>query len=176
MLAIMNEQHRRFTALAASAILMALALSACGATLQSDQRGFSSLMAGSTATAELDKPALYVFKSADEARQVTGWLDPDAAAALLGADYKSSAVIMAFWGPKPSSGYGLEVQDISISGKKVRLTARLTQPGPDSAQSDVITYAYHAIAVPRAAVDLLSGVVISLYDTDGNLIAETTIP
>lgn len=156
--------------------LMVLALSGCASAMQSAQRGFSNLFSGSTATAELDAPALYVFESADEARDVAGWLDPDPAAALLGADYKSNAVVMAFWGPNPSSGYGLEIQDVSISGKNVRLTARLAHPEPGSAQSDVITFAYHAITVPRAALDLLSGVTLSLYDTDGNLVAKTTIP
>jgi hypothetical protein len=160
----------------ALAALVAVALSGCASALQSAERGFSNLLSGSTPTAELDAPALYAFESADQAREAAGWLDPDSASSLLGADYKSSAVIMAFWGPNPSSGYGLEIQDISISGKDVRLTARLEQPDPSSAQSDVITFAYHAITVPRAAVDLLSGVVISLYDTDGNLVAKTTIP
>ena len=160
----------------ALAAVMLLALSGCASAMQSAERGFSSLLSGSTATAELDAPALYVFESADQARDVAGWLDADPAAALLGADYKSSAVIMAFWGPNPSSGYGLEIQDVSISGKDVHLTARLARPEAGSAQSDVITFAYHAITVPRAALDLLSGVTLSLYDTDGNLVAKTTIP
>jgi hypothetical protein len=160
----------------ALAALLVLALSGCASAMQSAQRGFSSLLSGSTATAELDGPALYVFESADEARNVAGWLDPDSAASLLGADFKSSAVIMAFWGPNPSSGYGMEIQDVSISGKAVRLTARLDQPKPGTAQSAVLTFAYHAITVPRAALDVLSGTVISLYDTDGKLVAKTTVP
>jgi hypothetical protein len=160
----------------AFAALLVLTLSGCASAVQSAQRGFSNLLSGSTATAKLDGPALYIFESADQARDVAGWLDADSAKALLGADFKSSAVIMAFWGPNPSSGYGMEIQDVSISGNEVRLTARLDQPKPGSAQSDVLTFAYHAITVPRAAVGVLSGAVISLYDTEGNLVAKTTVP
>lgn len=160
----------------ALAAAMLLGLSGCASAMQSAQRGFSNLLSGSTATAELDAPALYVFENADQARDVAGWLDPDPAATLLGADYKSSAVIMAFWGPNPSSGYRLEIQDVSISGKDVRLTAQLDKPDATSAQSDVITFAYHAITVPRAALQALSGVTLSLYDTGGNLLAKTAIP
>jgi hypothetical protein len=83
---------------------------------------------------------------------------------------------MAFWGPNPSTGYALAIDNFSVSGKEVRLTAKLSPPPAGAAQSDVMTFAYHAVTVPKAAVEQLSGTTWSLYDTQGNLLAKATLP
>ena len=155
--------------------LMATSLAGCAPTSQaSGGIPFSNLVSGSTPLADIGASGLFVFDSAGQAEQVASWLAPETSAALENADYKSNVIVIAFWGPNASTGYAMQIQEVSLSEKDIRVIAGLTAPDADSMQSDVITYAYHAVTIPRSALPKLSGLKWLLYDSEQNQLAETT--
>lgn len=65
------------------------------------------------------------------------------------ADFTREALFAVF-GPRiGSSGYGITVEDVRATAREVWLVARLSRPAPWQFSSDVVTRAYHLVAVPR---------------------------
>ena len=135
-----------------------------------------SLAQGDARSGRPPAPALIVVASAAELERLAGWLaDPALLARLQALDYTTTLVVAAVVGPRPSSGYALAIQTALLDGDTVRLVATETAPAPEQRVLDVISYPYHLVAIPRAALPAGS-LRWQLVDTAGQILATTCGP
>ena len=142
-----------------------------------EQLPFVSVARGDSFTADLTAPTLLVAGSPDEARHLTMLLsEPEMAHQVAAVDVGADWVVAVFRGRMGSSGYGVTIQEICRKPDRVQIIVELTDPDPAQNVSDVITYPYHVVRVPRDRVPDTSGMVWAVYATDGTLLAETVRP
>ncbi len=113
---------------------------------------FETLAQGDVYTAELETPRIFVFQAAGEVSAISSWFASPLQSALAGVDYTQYAVVVVFYGMASSSGYGIAVQQVQQQLDTVKVLAQFSQPDPNMMQSDVISYPYHAILVPKSAL------------------------
>jgi len=112
---------------------------------------FVDLAGGESSTA--GAPRLHVASNAKQAAELAKRVDrPDLTARLAKVDLRRCKVIGIFAGPMPSSGHRLEVKDVQVDRDTVRITVALIRPSPEQMVSDVISYPYAIVALPRSAL------------------------
>lgn len=134
--------------------------------------GFDSLGEGSSTTVRLIEPGVFVAGSVSEADRFTRWLKPNVATRIQEVDFNNVLVVAVFSGSKPSSGFGVTIQEVNTGPGTVRLTVSITDPIPGRAVSDVVTYPYHIIRLPRQAVGVAPGANWIVQTLDGTQIAQ----
>ena len=133
---------------------------------------FDSIDKGNSFTAEIEKPTIFVAGSRDEASQFIRWMENiDVVSRIEKVDFNTNFVIAVFRGKMGNSGYGIEVQSISIYSGVVQLAVNLTDPAPGQAVADVISYPYHIILLPREKLQVAPGT-WAMYDPEGKVLAQ----
>ncbi len=60
-------------------------------------------------------------------------------------DFSKHMVIGVFLGSRSSSGYGVEIVEVSSVGDALRVTSRVSEPDPGGMMLTVITHPYHLV-------------------------------
>jgi hypothetical protein len=138
---------------------------------------FETLARGDSYSAELQVPALLVARSAADVARCTEWMnDADIARRIEEVDFGTTSIVALFRGRMGSSGYGIAIHAISLASGTVRLTVDLTDPALGQDVSDVVSYPYHIILVPRDQLPMAPGTIWAVYDAEGSLLVETRYP
>ncbi|MBN1146433.1 MAG: protease complex subunit PrcB family protein [Anaerolineales bacterium] len=138
---------------------------------------FTSLGQGNSLTAEVEKPTLFVAGNSKEAARFAEWLDdPDLKARLQALDFEEQFVVIVFAGVKGSSGYGVEVREISVVPGIVSLKVEFTEPAAGQISSDVISHPYHVISLSKEQIDATLLKTWAVIDMDGNEITQIDYP
>jgi hypothetical protein len=64
-------------------------------------------------------------------------------------DFKSDLVLLAAMGPRQTTGFSIEIEEVQIKDGDGWVTVVERFPGPDCVTFDAITRPVHAVAVPR---------------------------
>jgi len=138
---------------------------------------FKSLAQGESLTAELESPTLFVASSAAEAARFTRWLDDtDVITRIQEVDFNSAWVVAVFAGKMGSSGYSITIKKIGIVPQTVELVVEITKPAPGQNVSDVISYPYHIVLLPRERLKVTPGTIWSVYTQEGALLTQLNYP
>jgi hypothetical protein len=138
---------------------------------------FESLGKGNSFTAQLDYPAVLIADNPGEALQIGSLLDShEITAAFQNVDFGNKILVVVLSGKVGNDGYSISVNRVRNISSGVAIEVDLGDPLPGQIASDVISYPYHAILLPRAALQAISGVRWSMYDSEGRLLAERPYP
>src|SRR2546426_8218220 len=66
---------------------------------------------------------------------------------LFWVDYDHEFAVLAFYGLAPSAGYSITVRQVQRRDVLVIVRARFVEPPPNAAESQVLTYPNHVIAI-----------------------------
>lgn len=69
------------------------------------------------------------------------------------SDYwENSSLLLVYGGTRPTSGYNIQTDSISYLGKGMKITAIFIEPGENCVVSDMITYPFQLLAIPKTYV------------------------
>ncbi len=137
---------------------------------------FQSLNQGDSYTARLEVPALFIAGNIEETNHFSGWLEADTAVRVQGIDFEDSLVVAVFQGKMGSSGYGIAVQKVELTSNTVQIFVNLTKPLPDQKVSDVISYPYHIILLPRPKLHFVPGMTWTISTMEGEILSQSKYP
>ena len=123
---------------------------------------------------KLERPALLVIDNLDDAKQLLNWFPrADVEEMLAGIDFASNRLVVAVRGRMNTAGFEIEIQGISASAEFIEITVALTDPDPDGATAQVITYPYDLTVVGIDDVAEYAGAIWVMQTTDGDILART---
>ncbi|MCB0194477.1 MAG: protease complex subunit PrcB family protein [Anaerolineae bacterium] len=138
---------------------------------------FTTLNQGASMTLQLDKPSIFIAGTQDDIEALkTGLADPEITQFIETVDLNTNWVVGIIQGPIGSSGYGIEIQSVNQMPNEITMVADLTEPGPDQMTSDVITYPYHLIVIPKNELPENPGTSWSVYTGSNELLAQESYP
>lgn len=124
--------------------------------------------------AQIEEPALYIFSDPDAFKEIAEWFSPEQRDAVAGIDYNSYYLAAAFYGVASTSGHSITVQEVYVEGDVVKVIAAREGVPEGSMASDVISYPYHLVTIPKDGLDVPEGALWELIDTEGVLLATFT--
>ncbi|GEM_PF-1206384 len=65
--------------------------------------------------------------------------------------WKTNSLLLVYGGTRPSSGFSLSTELVTQKGDSLLIEAILTKPGNNCMVSDMITYPFQLIAIPRTS-------------------------
>jgi hypothetical protein len=65
-------------------------------------------------------------------------------------DFEKEAVVAVFAGQKPTGGYSVTIQAVSLSDKTLQVAYSEKSPSPDSITTQVISYPSHIVKIDKA--------------------------
>lgn len=95
------------------------------------------------------EPGLIVVAQSTEAQNLDGILRDPIFQQIEDLDYSQYFVIAAFQGRKHSSGYGIQINQISQVGNVVNIFAQLSEPVPNHEIWPMTTSPYHLVKVHK---------------------------
>ncbi len=95
-------------------------------------------------------------------------ISPTSQQVLMGTDYDKYLVVIAYYGWIGTTGYGIEIKQITQSGQKVKVYAELTRPKPDQLLGLSFTSPYHIVRLNRKDVPSQQSLTFLLY-TDNRI-------
>ena len=105
---------------------------------------------GDSSLPELENPFVYVASNEVDAAQLARWLDDaDLISRIKEANFNNTWVVGVFRGRMDSGGYDIAIEEVRSTDETVDITVRLTDPEPGDIVTDVISYPYDVILVPR---------------------------
>lgn len=129
---------------------------------------------------DLEEPSIFVVGSAPEAERFAGWFDnsnvSDVSERIRKVDLTTTLIVAVFSGHMGSNGHGVTIKEVSTSPGRVDLRVMLTRPAPGHAASDVETYPYHMIMIPRKDLDLDPQTDWIVFTSDGKILSQTRYP
>jgi hypothetical protein len=138
---------------------------------------FASLSQGESYTAAMAEPTLVVAGSPAAATRCTELLNnPDLTRRMHAVNFHTTWVVCVFRGRMGSSGYGMAIEEIATAPGAVHLRVRLTDPVPGQNVSDVITYPYHIVLLPRERLEHGPETHWTVTTLDGKVLLHTTLP
>lgn len=130
---------------------------------------FESLDKGNSLIAGIEKPTIFVAGSLDEIAQFK-ILDANILQKIQKVDFSKTQVVGVLRGKMNTGGYGITVQTVSLTKGVVQLKVNFTNPSPDQMVTQVISYPYHIILIPREKLDTPE--IWAMYDEKGGLLAQ----
>ena len=136
-------------------ILGVMLLSTAACNILQDEKGlsFQSIErkdgSGTGDLYESYEPGLMVIARSEEVDRLGGLITDEARQTLLELDYSQYFALVTFFGMKGTGGYSIQVTRVTRSGDTVSVYARLDEPAPDQAKSDVVTSPYHLVIVQK---------------------------
>ena len=105
---------------------------------------FQNLVRGDAYSAGLETSALFIAGNSDEAKTFSGLLDNAEDMKLIQeVDFTRHRIVAVFRGEVGTAGYGISIDKIQSIDGGVRLSVSLSDPGPDEAVAQVVSYPYH---------------------------------
>lgn len=131
-----------------AAILLSLSLLGCASDASQPEGTVEMrvVTSGGYAAAQPEAPKAVLVKSAEEYRQLTG-------AALQDADLASESVIVLLAGSKPTGGYSVEPNGVTVDGRVLVVDATIKSPPPGSMVTQALTSPFAVIAVNTKQID-----------------------
>jgi PrcB C-terminal len=136
---------------------------------------FQTVVRGAAAGGTSDAAFLRVVEDPRERTAVAALLATSARAALEAVDLSGSVVIAAFHGLAPTSGFGIEVTDIRIVGRVLRVTVGLTSPTPGESVREGYETPYDLVRLNREAFIVAAPQTFRLIDSSGAPLDEGAI-
>lgn len=89
------------------------------------------------------------LSEADLTSEMQTWLEANQeTTGIYQENFGDETLVLVAWGEKPSTGYAVEVEDVTADGDtKLQLDISLVEPSGDDVTGDAITYPYDLIAV-----------------------------
>lgn len=138
---------------------------------------FQTLAQGESFIAGFRQPTVLIVTNSGEAEQLASKIhEPDVADQVRTVALDKNVLIAVFLETKGSTGYGVSIQEVVVDQAEVRLTATLSEPGPEQATSDVMASPYHLILLPAEAVQLPDSFTVKVSTSAGTLIAQAAYP
>ena len=159
-------------------LVLITALTACAPATQGaggQDIPFVKLISGDAHVAGFTQPTILILGKIEDTQGILDWLDPEQADVIRGFDFGSNLLVIVFRPEMPTTGYGIEITALRAMPEGIRIEAKLTEPAPDSTQTDVLTFPYFAITIPVKYAPA-SSTAWKLVDAQGNLLAETIYP
>lgn len=69
-------------------------------------------------------------------------------------DFRRDTVVAFFLGQKPTGGYGVDVQGVTIEGNEVYISVRISEPAEDAIVTQALTSPWVMVRVPRPNVNV----------------------
>jgi hypothetical protein len=131
---------------------------------------FQTVVRGSAAGGAHDAAFMRVVEDARERTAVAALLVVTDRAALKAVDLSGSVVIAAFHGLAPTSGFDIEVTDIRVVGRTLRVTVRLTSPTPGESVREGYETPYDLVRLSRQALLEAAPRTFRLIDSSGTVL------
>jgi|GEM_PF-944846 hypothetical protein len=139
--------------------------------------GFQNLVRGDAYSAGLETPALFIAGNLDEATNFSNLVDKsEDIKKIQEVDFETHWVVAVFRGEVGTAGYGISIDDIKATDKGVRLQVSLSDPGPDEAVAQVVSYPYHLVTIPRDDLQVKAESVWTVYASDEKMLTEARYP
>lgn len=136
---------------------------------------FESLARGVSFTAEQIDAAIFVAGNALEVEPLLSWMDDHTQSEVIRAvNSEQECVVAVMRGLTPSDAYGISIQSVKAAANEFQINVELVEPGQDSMGSDVESFPYHIISVPKDLVQCTDNAAWVMYDQNGELLASTT--
>lgn len=125
----------------------------------------------------LGRPTILVFGNKVEAARFTELLnDKTNAKRIEEVDFTRHWVVAVVRGIRPSGGYGIQIQSVSLGPGVVKLRVKLTDPAPRQFVTQALTYPYHLIRIERSKLSIPAGTKWAARTQAGELLAQTIYP
>ncbi len=105
--------------------------------------------AGTDHAYEAREPGVMVVAQPEEITALNKWITEDAEAQLQKIDYKVYFVLVVFQGRKPTTGYSIQVDQLTRLEDTVNIKARFSEPKPNEEKSPEVTSPYHLVRVQK---------------------------
>jgi hypothetical protein len=104
----------------------------------------------------------------------SGGGDRDLEQRLRVLDFDRQVILAVFAGPKPSSGYAVEVTEIHFAlPGRIEIRTRTTVPGPGQGVLPAVMSPFVVVAVDRARMPITRGTHVIARGEDGSLLGQT---
>jgi hypothetical protein len=120
----------------------------------------------------LGKPEVVVIGNTNEIGRISVSSRDDKYTKLIETNYGESWVVAVYRNELPSGGFYLDTQRVEQGDKTMRITVKLTDPGPRTNVTLLPTCPYQVLRIPRTEPITHWEV----WTTDGELLAQTTYP
>ena len=67
-------------------------------------------------------------------------------------DFSKEMVVAVFMGSRPNAGFGTTITSATAGNGALIVRYKDTKPGPASVSAQILTFPYHLVAIPKAAV------------------------
>jgi hypothetical protein len=137
----------------ASALLAAFALSCAAAAAERTAAAipFERVVRGFSGGEGPKKPTAFVVLKASDVATFEGFLRPEDARRVHQVDLAARAVVVAFSGREPSTGFRLTVRRLSMARRTLRIIVELRRPAPTTPVLPAVSHPYDVVKVGREA-------------------------
>ena len=105
--------------------------------------------AGTGQSYEAREPGSIVISSLQDIANLDKLVTDEAMTQLQELDYDNYFVLVVFQGRKPTTGYRVQIDHITRTGKIINVYTQFLEPKPDEAKADAITSPYHLVQVQK---------------------------
>jgi protease stability complex PrcB-like protein len=67
-------------------------------------------------------------------------------------DFSKEMVVAVFMGSRPTAGFSTTVTSVTTANGALLVRYKETTPGPGTVSAQILTFPYHFVAIPKAAV------------------------
>jgi hypothetical protein len=146
-------------------------------TNPSSPGSFQNLVRGDAYSSGLETPAIFIAGNSDEAKTLSGLVDSAEDVKLIQeVDFAKHRIVAVFRGEVGTAGYGISIDKIQSTDGAVRLSVTLSDPAPDEAVAQVVSYPYHLVTIPRDDLNGNEESVWTVYASDDKMLTEAKYP
>jgi hypothetical protein len=160
---IIHDYHRQPSSLTVAAPTGGTAIS------------FQTLAQGFRLASTQSQPALWVVTNASSRDKLTPLISVEQQPLLKGVDLEKWVVLAVFWGAKPSGGFSITIDKVSITRTDLVVNVILREHNPDAAPVDASTFPYHLVIIDRHSLPEGAKFHFRLIDYN-TLLAEGDLP
>jgi PrcB C-terminal len=117
------------------------------------------------------KPVAFIALKASDAGAFVRFLEPGDAARVRGVNLATHAVVAVFSGVKPTSGFTIVVQRLSVAHATLRITVAVRAPAPSANVLPAFSNPYHVVRVARRSLSASGPSAWVLVSTTGRVLA-----
>jgi len=122
-------------------------------TLKGDRLAFETIEQRDQARGddyEQPQPALAIIARPDDLGREPMYVSPETVDILAGLDFDRRLALIVYQGSKPSTGFGVTIQEIVVRDSQVMIMTDFETPAPDHEVGALETSPYHVVSVERA--------------------------
>jgi len=105
--------------------------------------------AGTGQSYEAREPGLMIISRLQDITSLDKLVTDGAMTKLKELDYDNCFVLVVFQGWKPTTGYRVQIDRTTRTGKMINIYTQFLEPKPEEAKADAITSPYHLVQVQK---------------------------